>query len=272
MPPQRSKPAQPNQSLIDGLACLQALTELAHPVGSRELGRALDLEPTRVNRLLGTLAYLGLAQQDERRKYSPGPAVHVLAAQSLRGSGLIQRSVVPLDSLHDLGFTVALGVLWLDQVCYLYHAQPGDNPGRALGREPMFPAASSGLGHVLLSHLPDAQVRLLYAEAPHHQTRITSNASSDAVGSAAVAGSQDELSELLRNLNSVRRLGHALISTSPASRERTLAVALDHRFAAAIGVAGDFSDDQVSELLRRLRATAAEIALNPADGPDGAQV
>ena len=37
-------PAQPNQSLIDGLECLQALSSTDRPVGSRELARMLGLE------------------------------------------------------------------------------------------------------------------------------------------------------------------------------------------------------------------------------------
>jgi len=55
-------PAQPNLSLINGLTCLQELIASPSLVGSRELARRLGLEPTRVNRLLGTLAQLGLAE------------------------------------------------------------------------------------------------------------------------------------------------------------------------------------------------------------------
>src|SRR5262245_29763060 len=101
-------PAQPNQSLIDGLACLQALASSSEAVGNRELARALGLEPTRVNRLLKTLAHLGLAEQDAQRRYRPGPAIHVLAAQSLFGSKLIRRAIGPLEELHRFGLIVAL--------------------------------------------------------------------------------------------------------------------------------------------------------------------
>jgi len=86
-------PAQPNQSLIDGLACLQQLASEREPVGGRELARDLGLEPTRVHRLLRTLAHLGLAQQDAQRRYRPGPGIHVLAAQAMFGSGLLRRAL-----------------------------------------------------------------------------------------------------------------------------------------------------------------------------------
>ena len=118
-------PAQPNRSLIDGLACLQALAGTSGAVGCRELGRRLGLETTRVNRLLKTLAALGLAAQGQDRKYRPGPGIHVLAAQALFGSGLLRRAIDPLEDLHRFGLTVALGVLWRDHVAYLYHAEAG---------------------------------------------------------------------------------------------------------------------------------------------------
>jgi len=81
-------------------------------VGGRELARELGLEPTRVNRLLRTLAHLGLAQQDDRRKYRRGPGIHVLAAQAKFRSGLLRRAMPVLESLRRFEFTVALGVLW----------------------------------------------------------------------------------------------------------------------------------------------------------------
>jgi hypothetical protein len=39
-------PAQPNQSLIDGLECFQAVVAAGRPVGGRELARTLGVEPT----------------------------------------------------------------------------------------------------------------------------------------------------------------------------------------------------------------------------------
>src|SRR5687768_12021147 len=78
--------SQANQSIIDGISVLQALATSEEPVGSRELARRLGLENTRVNRLLKTLAAIGMAEQNVVRKYSPGPGMHVLAAQSLYAS------------------------------------------------------------------------------------------------------------------------------------------------------------------------------------------
>lgn len=242
------KPAQPNQSLIDGLACLQALTAHAEPIGSRELGRMLGLESTRVNRLLKTLAFLGLASQNEQRKYLPGPGIHVLAAQSIRGSGLIRRALDPIETLLDLPMQVALGVLWQDQVCYLYHGRHGDGLGRAFGREPVYPAASSGLGQALLAQLPDDDVRMLYDDDAHRHPVATPRQPVHLDGDDG----------LLAELAVVRKRGFALTRTLGTGGTRTLAIALAGD-AAAIGVAGRIDDDDLPELLNRLREVAAQI-------------
>lgn len=201
----------------------------------------LGLEPTRVNRLLKTLAFVGLAQQNEQRKYLPGPAIHVLAAQSMRGSGLIRRALEPLESLFDLDLQVAMGVLWDDQVCYLYHHSPGESAGEGLGREPLYPAASSGLGQVLLAEWPEERIRELYTD----ERRLPSQ--------KPVA-----LDELLKQLAKVREQGYALTQTRESSDVRTLGVALK-RDNAAIGVAGRFADRDVARIHEQVAEAAGRI-------------
>src|SRR3569832_995305 len=122
----RQKPnAQPNQSLIGGITTLQALATSPEPVGCRGLARRLHADPTKLNRLLRTLANLGIARQTANRKYTAGPGMHVLAAQSLFASGLIRRALPELEALRRFGHTVALGVLWGDNVSYLFFVPPG---------------------------------------------------------------------------------------------------------------------------------------------------
>jgi DNA-binding IclR family transcriptional regulator len=141
--------AQPNQSLGHGLEVLHALCGAEGPIGSRELSRRLGMEHTRVNRLLGTMATLGLAERTADRRYRPGPAVHVLAASGLRSSGLLQAALPTIRTLHAEGFPAALGVLWRDQVCYLYHGKPNQPLERGLAGHQLFPAAWSSIGTIL---------------------------------------------------------------------------------------------------------------------------
>ncbi len=219
-------PAQPNQSLMDGLAVLQ--TVVGHPdgIGTRQMARDLGLEPTRINRLLKTLAHLGLAQQTARRKYRPGPAIHVLAAQALFGSGLLQRAVPHLEKLHRLDLIVALGVLWRDQVCYLYHAAPGMKPSQALGRVGLFPATRSGIGMALLAEQKDLHRFPVAVRSELRQTRAR---------------------------------GYALVEPQPGRRERSLGVVIPGGTQAAIALSGVIADQRVEPLVAELRQAAAGI-------------
>jgi len=149
--------ARPNKSVLAGLQCLHAVASSPRPVGSRELARALGLEHTKVHRALGTLALTGLAERTAGGKYRPGPAIHVLAAQSLHGSGLLQAALPHLRKLKWEGLAVALGVLWRGQVCYLVHARQHHGLEEGIGRHEIRPALRSSLGLILLAQ-PEASV------------------------------------------------------------------------------------------------------------------
>ncbi|GDY13347.1 hypothetical protein LBMAG53_22250 [Planctomycetota bacterium] len=145
-------PAQPNRSLAHGLEVLHALA-MSGPDGrgSRELARLIGMEPTRANRLLGTLADLGLAERTPDRRYRPGPGIHVLAAASLGSSGLLRAALPDLEILLGEGLPCALGVAWRDQVCYLFFGMPGRPVAEGIANHRLFPASQSSIGAVLAS-------------------------------------------------------------------------------------------------------------------------
>lgn len=149
--------AQPNQSVGHALTCLIGLTD-AGVIGSRELARRLGMEHTRVNRLLGTLADLGLAERTTDRRYRPGPGLHGLAAGALRGSGLLQAALPEIRALHDQGYGVALGLLWLGRVVYLYHGSPQQPLEESLAAHAPWDPQESSIGRVLLSGEASAAV------------------------------------------------------------------------------------------------------------------
>lgn len=135
--------SQPNQSLIDGIRCLQYLVSSDRAIGCRELARLMDINTTRVNRLLMTMASIGLTMQDEHRRYLPGPGIHALAAQAIRGSALFSHALPILERHAPRDIVVALGVLWEDQIIYNLSLQAGF-------------AGKSGAGGV--SHVPGLAV------------------------------------------------------------------------------------------------------------------
>ncbi len=150
--------SQPNQSLIDGIRCLQYLVSSGRAIGCRELARLMGINTTRVNRLLMTMASIGLTRQDEQRRYLPGPGIHALAAQAIRGSALFSQALPILERHAPRDIVVAMGVLWEDQVIYIYHSEPGHQISQALAGFHMLPAWQSVIGMSLLAAEPDDEL------------------------------------------------------------------------------------------------------------------
>ena len=230
-------PAQPNLSLVNGMECLEALVTANQGVSSRELARTLGLEHTRVNRLLGTLAYLGLAERTPDRKYTPGAGVHVLAAISLRTSRLL---TCALPHLHELMATepqccIALGVLWRTHVCYLFFAMPGKPIEEAVANQDPYKAELSSIGQVLLAQESPADVRALF----HART--------------SSPPTPEKLRSLLADLKTVRQQGYALV------RENTLGVAIGNPAIAGLAAAGDISARRRPSLVKTLQRTADRL-------------
>jgi DNA-binding IclR family transcriptional regulator len=237
----RAKPnAQPNQSLIDGILTLQALASASEPVGCRELARQLGANTTRVNRLLKTLAYMGIVRQTSDRKYTAGPGMHVLAAQSLFASGLIRRALPVLEQLRRFGHTVAMGVLWNDSVSYLFHAPPGIEAARGLGRIGLLPATTSGIGVVLLSQLPDEEVRELYADRE-------------------IPMFPDGVESLLITLARTREQGYARVHVADERDHHVVAVPIGNPVNAGIAMSGWIPESATGELVEALSSAAREI-------------
>lgn len=237
-------PSQPNQSLMDGLACLQAVVVQPEPIGSRELARQLGLEPTRVNRLLKTLAHLGFTEQDSRRRYRAGPGVHVLAAQSLYASGLHDRAIGPLEELRRSGHFVAFGVLWRHLTCYLYTAPPNSSVTPTL--VPPRPAYVSAVGMSLLAQRPEAEIRALYA------TGEIAHPTYPGVKVPPLEGRNGLLAQLER----IRRQGYALVARPPMLN---IAVDVGNPPYASLGIDSEITEREVPGVVEVLRETARQI-------------
>ena len=194
----------------------------------------------KVNRLLKTLAYLGIARQTADRKYTAGPGMHVLAAQSLFASGLIRHALPVLENLRRFGHTVALGVLWQDNVSYLFHAPPGIEASRGLGRIGLLPATTSGIGIVLLSEYEDDDVRELYKDRE-------------------LPMFPEGIEQLLAKLAEVRRLGYARVHVADARDHHVVAVSTGDPAHAGVAMSGWIPEAATRRSSTALRAAATEI-------------
>ncbi|MFG0247388.1 MAG: IclR family transcriptional regulator [Phycisphaeraceae bacterium JB051] len=237
--------SQPNKSLIDGLACLQALAMHAEPVACRALARELDLNVMRANRLLRTLADVGLAHQDAKRRYTIGPGIHTLAAQSMFASGLLKRALKPLRKLGKAGQLVALGVLWQNQVTYLYHGQHGCEVEDALGKVTLFPATRSSVGMALLATHTDKDLRAMYRDQ-------------------AIPG-YNNITELLADIRQTRKQGYACIEHHNENKPAhlTVAVTVGQPVTAAIALSGMPTDEPIDDVIKQLQEAATIIAPPP---------
>lgn len=234
-------PAQPNQSLADGIGVLLQLVSARQPVGSRELARELGFEATRVNRLLGTLASLGMAARTADRKYTVGPGVHLMAALSLGGSRLLPAALPHMTELQArTGLGVALGVLWRRHVCYLIHAAAGRPVAEGIAGHHLYAAEQSSIGMALLAELPPEELARIYPP----------------VGEWPL-----DRAALQRRLEFARRVGYA------DNEDRSIAVAIGlpgARPIAAVALIG-LSSAPTDEILAALRAAASAIAVRLAD-------
>jgi len=151
-------PSQPILGLIDGMEVLQLLASEGRAMSGVEISKELNIEKTKVNRILKTLAFLGFTTASNNRKYALGSAIHVLSAQLLHGSGLVKNALKYLIELTELNVVVAMGVLWRDKVTYIYHWQPGYLPSEGLGSMDLFPATQSSIGMALLAEKTDEEI------------------------------------------------------------------------------------------------------------------
>lgn len=235
------KNAQPNQSIIDGITCLQALAAERGPVGMTALARKLGIETTRMNRIMKTLAYLGLAMQTEDRKYVCGPGVHVLAAQSLFASGLLHRAIPALEQLQrQTGRGVALGLLWRDKVSYLYHSSL-KSPENPIARVGSFPAAKSGIGMAILAAQSEATIRALYGAG------------------GCMTTPYPDVEALWQALQGIRQQGYAFIATGTTEPTHTLAMGMGSPVYCAVGIAGLNKNEDLQPCLAYLKEAAGKM-------------
>jgi DNA-binding IclR family transcriptional regulator len=228
--------------VLDAVEIILRLAGSTESVGTRELARSMGLEQTRVSRLLKTLAASGIAHQGPDRRYGAGPAMHVLGAMSLQGSGLLRAAEPALERLTEFGMIVALGVLWRRQVSYLFHWQPGMAFVQAIGRVGLVDAANSSIGMALLSKLPDQTIEELYQPEE------------------SVAGFSSRRA-FLDLLTDTRRTGVAVIPNGEGGSTRAAVVENgSHQPVAAVALSGPVPVAPVRELDAAVLRAAQETA------------
>jgi DNA-binding IclR family transcriptional regulator len=146
---------------MNGLDVLEAVMAAEEPMGSRELGRQLGLDRSTANRLLMTLAHLGMLSRTEDGRYRPGEGIHALAAMSLRSSGLLRAALPIARGWHTRGCAWTMGVLWRGHLCHLISVRPDQPFDDGIGGRPVSHPLDSAAGLVLLAHADPAMLARL---------------------------------------------------------------------------------------------------------------
>ncbi len=220
------------------MRCLHLLVASRAPIGGRELADLLQMEQTRANRLLGTLASTGMAEKTADRKYRAGAGVHVLAALSLHGSPLLSCALPHLEALRTPGRTVALGLLWQQHVCFLYHARPETRREHALGRHELVPAGLSSTGIILLAVREDrADVDALVRHLGNHPEAVR-----EPLAKAVAAARRDHFARL-----------------TFLNGDISLAVPIGNPVIASLALAGKMTEKEISSTVKLLREVAVKI-------------
>lgn len=160
-----------NQSLQRGLAILDLLDDAAAPLGVREIGRALKLSPTIVQRLINSLLAAGYVEQDAAtRRYRLGYRAMLLGGSMLEEDRLIAVAAKELQQLADTHLLNGyLGVVQNDKVIYLHSVQSSGPVVVRISTGSAVNAHSTALGKILIAELPTATIKTIVGKSPYPQ-------------------------------------------------------------------------------------------------------
>jgi IclR family transcriptional regulator, KDG regulon repressor len=167
-PARRSGAANGNQAVVRALDLLELVCNADHPVSLAEASARQGLSKPTAHRLLRTLVERGLIAQDPQMKgYRPGLKLFELSSAVLRGMTLRAEALPELRELcQRTNETVHLAVLDDGEVIYIdkEETQQTIRMFSAIGKRG--PAHCTGVGKVLLAHLPTEELRAMLAGKP----------------------------------------------------------------------------------------------------------
>ncbi len=180
-----------------GLDVLECLREAGTPLSLMEICRVTNLHPATAHRILAVLERRNYVYRNARsRRYELGFRSYYLG--QTRDAMLVtaERTRPALQQLAtEFGVTASFGAREGTRVILLAQARADETDDPLAGFEQYVDAHASSIGKVLLTGLPDADIRRLYRDVPlNRYTRRT-------------IGSMDRLS---REIVTIRQQGYAM--------------------------------------------------------------
>jgi DNA-binding IclR family transcriptional regulator len=151
-------------ALIRGLDILSALSGDRRRMTLSEVAAALGVTKSSAYRLLYTLSFLGYVIYDaDTKNYRLGPQILNLGFGYLASRDLVEVAMPHLIRLRDrTGWSAHLGELQGREVVYLTRVATRRSVASTVHVGTRFPARKTTMGRVLLSGLPEADIRDLY--------------------------------------------------------------------------------------------------------------
>jgi DNA-binding IclR family transcriptional regulator len=154
-------------ALMRGLAILQELSGECRQMTLSEVAATLHVTRSSAYRLLVTLGHLGFVAFDtDSKTYTLGAEVLRLGYGYLASRDLIEVAMPHLLRLRDrTGWSAHLGELHGHDVVYLARVPTRRSIASTVHVGTRLPASATTMGRVLLSELPDGEIRELYGDA-----------------------------------------------------------------------------------------------------------
>lgn len=235
------------------VAVLDALASDASPPSVRTIAERTGLSKSAVQRILAELEGVDLALQDPAtRRYRLGPRTLALGSAYQRGLSLHAASVGPMTDLAaEVAETVGLSVGHGDRMIHVDQVEPQRRLSARFDVGRPLPLWFGAPARVLLAERTDEEVlRVL----------------DDRVETDVVPVNPPEPTELRRQVEAVRRTGHARAFEETIEGVHTLSVAVhgaSGALAAVLSITAPserLPDERMDELLPRLQEAASRIA------------
>src|SRR5207344_1990472 len=159
-PESPERPEYRVEALAKGLRILSLFNEQRPSWRVSDLATAAGLPMPTVYRVVMTLASEGYLDHLPNGDYRPGVRTLTLGTAALRSLDLVAIATPKLTELGQrTGETVNLAVLTGDRVLYLVRLRNSDLVTANIQVGSTLPAVTTSIGKLLLSYLPDADVR-----------------------------------------------------------------------------------------------------------------
>ncbi|MCM2337772.1 MAG: helix-turn-helix domain-containing protein [Lysobacter sp.] len=153
-------------ALARGLAVIHAFTNQARQLSISQISYRTGITRAAVRRYLYTLTALGYARCQEGGRYSLTPKAVTLGNAYLSGMPLGGQAQPILDELAEtVGEACSMAVLDGTEIVYLMRASSSRIMSPSLNVGSRLPAYATSIGHILLAHLPEAELASYFAQA-----------------------------------------------------------------------------------------------------------